>query len=203
MAGTLKRFQDKDIDVLYAIVQDAAAAFVGRLKTLPEYRYPPLLMLLLLLVLGINDAAAWASVAGTSRAVTALLMCLAPLKWLTLTAAMWLVLGRSQDKAAAAGLGGFVFLTQVMNLPLLIAALLPPLGLLALVWQAWVLWVQASGLVRLSGHGAGKVAVGYGVFVLLYVVVTAALLGVFQGAGWLDPQALLQQMRQLQHAPKP
>ncbi|MDO5687488.1 MAG: hypothetical protein Q4G42_08970 [Neisseria sp.] len=178
-------------------LQDAIAIFRLRFQNVEHYRYPPTVMLAALLILSMVNAGLFAAYIGTPPAVTVGLMVgITAVKWLTLAFVMQIFL--HYKGAPKMNLLGFVLLSEFLNVPLIVMSYAPALAIIGLAWQFWALLVQIRGLLHFSRVQPIWLLLAY----LLYAV-AASLLGMlvlsfFVANGWIDAEAMLQQMKAAQ-----
>lgn len=187
---------------MYALLLDALAALRLRFAPAAHYRYSAPVVAAALLVVGALNAAAIAPIFGNSPAVIMVSLCLTVLKWLLLSTVMAALLRTPGTPKMR--LFGFIAMTEVLAAPLVAMLYWPQeLGLLGMLWQSWIFVVQIIGLIRLSNRDGLKVLLGYAAYMAALLLCASLLLLLAHSAGWVDIEALAQQMQQgMQQAPR-
>lgn len=178
--------------MLYHFLRDMWDILRLRYKTPADYRYSPPVAAAVLLLLGLVNAAATAPVFGKSTAAVVFAVLLTVLKCGVLSITMAQILSRNGNRLP---LWGFVLVSEALSVPLLALFYAPALASVGLFWQIWIFWVQALGLIKMSGRPGWQVILGYLAYAMLAVLAGSALMMVFAQAGWLDLNALAEQAK--------
>ncbi|MDO4641501.1 MAG: hypothetical protein Q4A84_07360 [Neisseria sp.] len=170
--------------MLLKLVADARDTLLLRFKPAVTYRYSPPAVIGILLLLGLQNAAAYAPLFGRSYAAMAFSLVFVIFKWLLLERVMRMVLhyyGMPKQS-----LLGFILVSEALLIPAFIAIYFPKLSELAVFWQIWCFWAQAAGLMHLGRANGLKVLLGYICYSIALFLLCLLLLSLFVSAGWLD-----------------
>ncbi|MCP1659100.1 hypothetical protein J2T37_000015 [Neisseria perflava] len=156
------------------------------------YRYTLPVILAVLLLLGVINAASMSPLFGSSPAAVAFSVLLTLVKWLVLGRAMRAVL--HYYGAPRMQLWGFALASEALSVPMLAVLYVPQLASIGMFWQVWTFWVQAIGFMKMGNVSGWKVMLGYAAYFLGTLVIGSILLMLFIQAGWLDGNTLNQQL---------
>ena len=186
--------------MLYNLVRNAAQTLLFRYQEAQEYRYSLPAAAAVLLLLGLQLAAAWSPFFGNSHGIIAFFIISAVLKWLILSSVMSSML--HYFGAPKMNLRGFILATEALSIPLLLLFYLPAMIVLTPMWQFWTFWAQAVGLLKMSKVNGIRLLLCYLVYSLLMAACSFMILMLFISAGWIDVQSI-QKLSETLMAPKP
>lgn len=180
--------------MLYQFLKDMWDILRLRFHAPEHYRYTLPVVAAVLLLLGIINAASMSSLFGREPAAIAFAVLLTTVKWLMLARAMRAVIGY-YGGGAKLPLWGYTLASETLAVPLMLLLYAPQLGTLGIVWQVWTFFAQATGFMRIGNISAGKVLLGYFLYLVGTLAVGTVLLMLFVTAGWFDADVLNQQMK--------
>ena len=172
-----------------------------RYKAPDDYRYTTPVILAVLLLIGLVNAASMSPLFGKSAGAVAFAVALTFIKWLILGRVMRGVL--QYYGAPRLPLWGFVLVSEALIIPALAMLYAPVLALLGLFWQVWTFWVQAIGFMKMSGQSMWKVLLGYAAYLVVLMLAGSLLMMLFGAMGWLDLQSISEQVNGMMNAPQP
>lgn len=179
--------------MLYQFLKDMWDILRLRFHTPEHYRYTLPAAAAVLLLLGIINAASMSPLFGREPAAVAFAVLLTAVKWLVLARAMRAVAG--YYGGAKLPLWGYTLASEALAVPMLLLLYVPQAAMVGMVWQVWTFFAQATGFMRIGNISAGKVLLGYFLYLVGTLAVGTVLLMLFITAGWLDAEALNQQMK--------
>lgn len=180
--------------MLYQFLKDMWDILRLRFHSPEHYRYTLPVVVAVLLLLGIINAASMSPLFGREPAAIAFAVLLTTVKWLMLARAMRAVIGY-YGGGAKLPLWGYTLASETLAVPLMLLLYAPQLGTLGIVWQVWTFFAQATGFMRIGNVSAGKVLLGYFLYLVGTLAVGTVLLMLFVTAGWFDADVLNQQMK--------
>lgn len=166
-----------------------------RYKDPAEYRYTPPVILAVILLLGMINAASMSPLFGKSAAAIIFSILLTLVKWLVLARAMRAVL--HYYGAPRLPLWGFALTSEALMVPMLAILYAPQLASVGLFWQIWTFWAQVIGFMKMGNVSGWKVMIGYAAYFIGTLLVGSVLLMLFVAAGWMDADALNQQLQNM------
>ena len=187
--------------MLYQFLRDMLDVLRLRYKAPDDYRYTTPVILAVLLLIGLVNAASMSPLFGKSAGAVAFAVALTFLKWLILGRVMRGVL--QYYGAPRLPLWGFVLVSEALIIPALAMLYAPVLALLGLFWQVWTFWVQAIGFMKMSGQSLWKVLLGYAAYLVVLMLAGSLLMMLFGAMGWLDLQSISEQVNGMMNAPQP
>ncbi len=154
---------------MYRLISDAANLMRLHFRSADEYVYPLRDMLGAMLVAAAVNTALSAPLLGGQYGVMAFVFCMQLAKWPVLSTVLDKLLGKMGGRRL--WLWGYVVLSEVLVLPVLLSVYLPPLVLLANIWAMWGTVATIIGLARISGLRVWQVLLGYvAAFCVLFAV---------------------------------
>lgn len=188
--------------------RDMLNALRLRFRPLEEYRYSPMIYVVILLLCGISSAAVmqWSFEAqpdyplkfNTTTSLVAFSVCLVVLQWLSLSTVLSKMLSGMAKKAVP--LKGYMLMTQAFVMFGVCFLYLPKEWvILASAFQMWTFWLQLYGLFFVAAPEVSgwkillSYIASYGVFCLMMVAVGA----VFLMTGQLDDTLLQQEVQKV------
>lgn len=179
--------------MLYQFLKDMLDVVRLRYRHPAEYTYTLPVILAVLLLLGIINAASLSPLFGKSTAAVAFAVLLTAVKWLVLSNAMRTVI--AYFGKVKLPLWGFILASEALSIPLLAVFYVPQLALFAVFYQAWTFWAQAAGLMKMGDVSVWKVMLGYLLYFICTLAIGSTLLMLFIQAGWMDADMLNQQLQ--------
>jgi len=183
-------FVSEDICLmLYVFLKDMWDILRLRYKNPADYFYTLPVILAILLLLGMINAADMSPLLGVSTAAVVFGVLVTVIKWLILSRVMRYVL--SINGAPRLPLWGFILASEALMIPTLLVFYIPQSAPLLMVWKTWAFWTQAVGLMRIGQVKVWAVLKGYFLSFCCFVVISGILLNLFTLAGWLDKATLM------------
>lgn len=179
--------------MLYHFLKNMLNILRLRYKHPAEYTYPLPVILAVLLLLGMINAAAMSALFGKDAAAVVFSILLTAVKWLILSRTMSAVL--HYYGAPRLPLQGFTLASEALNIPMLLVLYVPQLSPLGLLWQIWAFWTQAIGYMKMGNVAGWKVAVGYIAYFICTLIAGSALLMLFTHLGWMNEEMLRHQLQ--------
>lgn len=205
---------------MYQFLLDALATLRMRYLPQEEYRYPITVLVAVIAVLTLVNAAvlnfnvqSMLTVATEhlpagsaplkpifanqfNLIITAFFFTL--LKWGVLVFSLQKILG--YYGANKLQLIGFIFVTEALIIPELALIYAPGLALIGMIWQFWTFLVQINGVVHFSGLSPFKVIIGYIGYFAILLLTSFLVFGALIVAGVVDAPALFKIAELLQQA---
>lgn len=175
--------------MLYSFLIDMWDILCLRYKNPADYFYTLPVILAILLLLGIINAADMSLLLGVSTAAVVFAVLVTVIRWLILSRVMRYVL--SKNSAPRLPLWGFILASEALMIPTLLVFYIPQSAPLLMVWKTWAFWTQAVGLMRIGQVKVWAVLKGYFLSFCCFVVISGILLNLFTLAGWLDKATLM------------
>lgn len=172
-----------------------------RYKSPLEYLYTLPVIAAVLLLLGMINAASMSPLFGKHAAAIVFAILLTIVKWLVLSRAMRAVL-HYYGKTPRLPLWGYTLASEALSIPMLALFYIPQLAPVALFYQVWTFWAQAIGFMKMGNVSGWKVMLGYLLYFIGTLIIGSILLILFIQAGWMDADALNQQLQAIMQ-PKP
>ena len=169
--------------MLYHFLKNMLDILRLRYKHPAEYTYPLPVILAVLLLLGMINAAAMSALFGKDAAAVVFSILLTAVKWLILSRTMSAVL--HYYGAPRLPLQGFTLASEALNIPMLLVLYVPQLSPLGLLWQIWAFWAQAIGYIKM----------GYIAYFICTLIAGSALLMLFTHLGWMNEEMLRHQLQ--------
>lgn len=172
---------------------------VLRLKFYPKahYRYPLIIIVLVLLTLGLINAASMPPLFdGYQAGVIGFSIALTTLRWLILS----LIMKRFLSPANSSLLEwkGFILVTEALMMPLVVLFYWPEaMAIPGFLWLGWIMLVQLLGLVQISQQKLSKVIIAYIVYFLCASMAGTVLLFIFFSMDWLNMENMIKAMEQM------
>lgn len=182
--------------MLLKLITDARDALLLRYKPAEAYRYAPSAIIGVLLLLGLQNAAAFAPFFGRDAAAIAFSLILVVVKWLLLSLVMQTIL-RPNNHSEKTSYFGFILATEALLAPAIVVLYYPDLSGVAVFWQIWCFWAQAAGLMSLSKSNGLKILLGYLFYSVIMIIVLFILLSLFVGLGLFDQAELMERSQQI------
>ncbi|MGB4881513.1 MAG: hypothetical protein WBO82_00520 [Neisseria sp.] len=181
--------------MLYKFLSDALSALRLRFAPPVHYRYAPVVVIAILLLMAAVNAVGMTPVFGNSNGALGFALCLTILKVFVLARSMTITL--NYFGGTRFQLMGFILVTEALMIPTLLIYYVPQMAVVALFWQVWTFWVQVIGLMRISGQPVGKVLIGYFVYLVALMLIGSLFMALFVQVGWLDLQQINIQMEEI------
>ena len=134
--------------MLYSFLIDMWDILRLRYKNPADYFYTLPVILAILLLLGIINAADMSLLLGVSTAAVVFAVLVTVIRWLILSRVMRYVL--SKNSAPRLPLWGFILASEALMIPTLLVFYIPQSAPLLMVWKTWAFWTQAVGLMRIG-----------------------------------------------------
>lgn len=180
--------------MLYQFLKDMLDILRLRYKHPSEYRYTFFVMVAVLLLLGLINAASMSTLFGNDTPAIIFAVLLTVVKWLVLSRAMRAVL-HYYSGAPYLPLWGFTLTSEALNIPMLALLYVPQLAFIGMFYQIWTFWVQAIGFMKMGNISGWKVMLGYILYLIGTLVIGSIFLILFIQAGWMDADTLNQQLQ--------
>ena len=199
-------FVSEDICLmLYDFLKDMWDILRLRYKNPADYFYTLPVILAILLLLGMINAADMSTLLGVSTAAAVFGVLVTVIKWLILSRVMRHVLSRngvmrhvlSRNGAPRLPLWGFILASEALMIPALLVFYVPQITPLLMFWKTWVFWVQAVGLMQMGQVKVWTVFKGYLLYFCCMVLIIGILIQLFTLAGWFDKATLMQNFNAL------
>ena len=179
--------------MLYQFLKNMLDILRLRYQHPSAYAYPLPVIIAVLLLLGMINAAAMSVLFGKDTAAIVFSVLLTAVKWLVLSRTMSAVL--HYYGAPRLPLLGFTLTSEALNIPLLLVLYAPQLSFLSLFWQVWTFWVQVIGYIKMGNAAGWKVAVGYIAYFVCTLIAGSILLMLFMHFGWINEEMLQRQLQ--------
>ena len=166
-----------------------------RYKNPADYFYTLPVILAILLLLGMINAADMSPLLGVSTAAVVFGVLVTVIRWLILSRVMRYVL--SKNSAPRLPLWGFILASEALMIPTLLVFYIPQSAPLLMVWKTWAFWTQAVGLMRIGLVKVWAVLKGYFLSFCCFVVISGIFIQLFTLAGWFDKATLMQNFNAL------
>ena len=194
-------FVSEDICLmLYVFLKDMWDILRLRYKNPADYFYTLPVILAILLLLGMINAADMSPLLGVSTAAVVFGVLVTVIKWLILSRVMRYVL--SINGAPRLPLWGFILASEALMIPALLVFYVPQITPLLMFWKTWVFWVQAVGLMQMGQVKVWTVFKGYLLYFCCMFLIIGILIQLFTLAGWFDKATLMQNFNALMAAMK-
>ena len=181
--------------VLYDFLKDMWDILRLRYKNPADYFYTLPVILAILLLLGMINAADMSTLLGVSTAAAVFGVLVTVIKWLILSRVMRYVL--SGNGAPRLPLWGFILASEALMIPELLVFYVPQITPLLMFWKTWVFWVQAVGLMQRGQVKVWTVFKGYLLYFCCMVLIIGILIQLFTLAGVCDKATLMQNFNAL------
>ncbi len=192
-------FVSEDICLmLYVFLKDMWDILRLRYKNPADYFYTLPVILAILLLLGMINAADMSPLLGVSTAAVVFGVLVTVIKWLILSRVMRYVL--SINGAPRLPLWGFILASEALMIPALLVFYIPQITPLLMFWKTWAFWVQAVGLMQMGQVKVWTVFKGYLLYFCCMVVIIGIFIQLFTLAGWFDKATLMQNFNALMAA---
>ena len=189
-------FVSEDICLmLYDFLKDMWDILRLRYKNPADYFYTLPVILAILLLLGMINAADMSTLLGVSTAAAVFGVLVTVIKWLILSRVMRHVLSR--NGAPRLPLWGFILASEALMIPALLVFYIPQITPLLMFWKTWVFWVQAVGLMQMGQVKVWTIFKGYLLYFCCMVLIIGILIQLFTLAGWFDKATLMQNFNAL------
>ena len=184
--------------MLYSFLIDMWDILRLRYKNPADYFYTLPVILAILLLLGMINAADMSTLLGVSTAAAVFGVLVTVIKWLILSRVMRHVLSR--NGAPRLPLWGFILASEALMIPALLVFYIPQITPLLMFWKTWVFWVQAVGLMQMGQVKVWTIFKGYLLYFCCMVLIIGILIQLFTLAGWFDKATLMQNFNALMAA---
>lgn len=189
-------FVSEDICLmLYDFLKDMWDILRLRYKNPADYFYTLPVILAILLLLGMINAADMSPLLGVSTAAVVFGVLVTVIKWLILSRVMRYVL--SINGAPRLPLWGFILASEALMIPALLVFYVPQITPLLMFWKTWVFWVQAVGLMQMGQVKVWTIFKGYLLYFCCMVLIIGIFIQLFTLAGWFDKATLMQNFNAL------
>lgn len=181
---------------------DIKALFLLRFKPVEEYRYDAVTLTAIILALSLLHSVAMMPIIGAGINAIAFSVCLTLLQWLALSQTMkWFI---HFNKAPKLSLAHFVLLSEAIVLPSAFFLWFPAevSSFVNFTLTMLAFSIQVVAFVRFSSLPLWKILLGYLCYLPVVVVLVSLLLAVFAICGWLDLEAIMKTMEELQKQAK-
>lgn len=192
-------FVSEDICLmLYDFLKDMWDILRLRYKNPADYFYTLPVILAILLLLGMINAADMSPLLGVSTAAVVFGVLVTVIRWLILSRVMRYVL--SMNGAPRLPLWGFILASEALMIPALLVFYVPQITPLLMFWKTWAFWAQAVGLMKMGQVKVWTVFKGYLLYFCCMVVIIGIFIQLFTLAGWFDKATLMQNFNALMAA---
>lgn len=189
-------FVSEDICLmLYDFLKDMWDILRLRYKNPADYFYTLPVILAILLLLGMINAADMSTLLGVSTAAAVFGVLVTVIKWLILSRVMRYVL--SGNGAPRLPLWGFILASEALMIPALLVFYVPQITPLLMFWKTWAFGAQAVGLMKMGQVKVWTVFKGYLLYFCCMVVIIGIFIQLFTLAGWFDKATLMQNFNAL------
>lgn len=189
-------FVSEDICLmLYVFLKDMWDILRLRYKNPADYFYTLPVILAILLLLGMINAADMSPLLGVSTAAVVFGVLATVIRWLILSRVMRYVL--SIKGAPRLPLWGFILASEALMIPALLVFYIPQITPLLMFWKTWAFWAQAVGLMKMGQVKVWTVFKGYLLYFCCIVLIIGILIQLFTLAGWFDKATLMQNFNAL------
>ena len=194
-------FVSEDICLmLYDFLKDMWDILRLRYKNPADYFYTLPVILAILLLLGMINAADMSPLLGVSTAAVVFGVLVTVIRWLILSRVMRYVL--SINSAPRLPLWGFILASEALMIPALLVFYIPQITPLLMFWKTWAFGAQAVGLMKMGQVKVWTVFKGYLLYFCCMVVIIGIFIQLFTLAGWFDKATLMQNFNALMAAMK-
>lgn len=170
--------------MLYSFLTDMWDILRLRYKNPADYFYMLPVILAILLLLGMINAADMSTLLGVSTATVVFGVLVTVIKWLILSRVMRHVLSR--NGAPRLPLWGFILASEALMIPALLV-----------FWKTWAFGAQAVGLMKMGQVKVWTIFKGYLLYFCCMVLIIGILIQLFTLAGWFDKATLMQNFNAL------
>ena len=192
-------FVSEDICLmLYDFLKDMWDILRLRYKNPADYFYTLSVILAILLLLGMINAADMSPLLGVSTAAVVFGVLVTVIRWLILSRVMRYVL--SINGAPRLPLWGFILASEALMIPALLMFYIPQITPLLMFWKTWAFGAQAVGLMKMGQVKVWTVFKGYLLYFCCMVVIIGIFIQLFTLAGWFDKATLMQNFNALMAA---
>lgn len=192
-------FVSEDICLmLYVFLKDMWDILRLRYKNPADYFYTLPVILAILLLLGMINAADMSPLLGVSTAAVVFGVLVTIIRWLILSRVMRYVL--SINGAPRLSLWGFILASEALMIPALLVFYIPQITPLLMFWKTWAFGAQAVGLMKMGQVKVWTVFKGYLLYFCCMVVIIGIFIQLFTMAGWFDKATLMQNFNALMAA---
>ena len=192
-------FVSEDICLmLYDFLKDMWDILRLRYKNPADYFYTLPVILAILLLLGMINAADMSPLLGVSTAAVVFGVLVNVIWWLILSRVMRYVL--SINSAPRLPLWGFILASEALMIPALLVFYIPQITPLLMFWKTWAFGAQAVGLMKMGQVKVWTVFKGYLLYFCCMVVIIGIFIQLFTLAGWFDKATLMQNFNALMAA---
>jgi len=192
-------FVSEDICLmLYVFLKDMWDILRLRYKNPADYFYTLPVILAILLLLGMINAADMSPLLGVSTAAVVFGVLATVIRWLILSRVMRYVL--SIKGAPRLPLWGFILASEALMIPALLVFYIPQITPLLMFWKTWAFGAQAVGLMKMGQVKVWTVFKGYLLYFCCMVLIIGILIQLFTLAGWFDKATLMQNFNALMTA---
>ncbi|MBH5330090.1 hypothetical protein H9Q10_10485 [Eikenella sp. S3360] len=181
---------------MYRLISDAANLMRLQFRPADEYVYPLHDMLGALLVAAAVNTAMMAPLLSGQHGIMALMFCLQLVKWPVFSTVMDKLMGAVSGRRV--WLWGYVLVSEVLVVPLLLLVYVPRLALLGDMWSMWGTVATIIGFARLCGARVWQVLLGYALSFCVLFVVAGLLWTLFVTLGVVDTAQMEQLMMRWQ-----
>ena len=189
-------FVSEDICLmLYVFLKDMWDILRLRYKNPADYFYTLPVILAILLLLGMINAADMSPLLGVSTAAVVFGVLVTIIRWLILSRVMRYVL--SINGAPRLSLWGFILASEALMIPALLVFYIPQITPLLMFWKTWAFGAQAVGLMKMGQVKVWTVFKGYLLYFCCMVVIIGIFIQLFTMAGWFDKATLMQNFNAL------
>jgi hypothetical protein len=189
-------FVSEDICLmLYDFLKDMWDILRLRYKNPADYFYTLPVILAILLLLGMINAADMSPLLGVSTAAVVFGVLVTVIRWLILSRVMRYVL--SINGAPRLPLWGFILASEALMIPALLVFYIPQITPLLMFWKTWAFGAQAVGLMKMGQVKVWTVFKGYLLYFCCMVVIIGIFIQLFTLAGWFDKATLMQNFNAL------
>ena len=192
-------FVSEDICLmLYVFLKDMWDILRLRYKNPADYFYTLPVILAILLLLGMINAADMSPLLGVSTAAVVFGVLVTIIRWLILSRVMRYVL--SINGAPRLSLWGFILASEALMIPALLVFYIPQITPLLMFWKTWAFGAQAVGWMKMGQVKVWTVFKGYLLYFCCMVVIIGIFIQLFTMAGWFDKATLMQNFNALMAA---
>ena len=184
--------------MLYDFLKDMWDILRLHYKNPADYFYTLPVILAILLLLGMINAADMSPLLGVSTAAVVFGVLATVIRWLILSRVMRYVL--SIKGAPRLPLWGFILASEALMIPALLVFYIPQITPLLMFWKTWAFGAQAVGLMKMGQVKVWTVFKGYLLYFCCMVVIIGIFIQLFTLAGWFDKATLMQNFNALMAA---
>lgn len=185
---------------MYQFLVDAWATLRLKFYPVTHYRYSLSITVLVLLTLGLINAASMPPFfTGTQAGLIGFAITLTVLRWLTLCLVMKNFLSPNSSLLAWSG---YILVTEALMMPLVMLLYFPEImAVPGFLWLGWIMTVQLIGFIQISKLKPSKIILAYVLYFFCAIFAGTILLFVFFNMGWLDLESTLKSMEQFMNLP--